>query len=247
MKRFIKFIAKHKICTFIVMILVVLSIPIIINESYKTGKGYVTMWEAADVLSFYGSFLSFAGTVVLGAIAIWQNNKAHKLNEHLQKLQQAEYISMVSVEYVAVKRIDSHLIPTTNSADIIDLRMDGFHSPQCYSIHTEIKNNSAYPIVQMQIHPGERTNGNCQLYGLKSWTDQTRYIPGNENISLTFIIPCQIFDYTQKYSLQLRLNFINVFDYATPADLYIVDLSKDENHLEYQYHLLKFIDVKPKD
>ncbi|HAN21641.1 MAG TPA: hypothetical protein DCP51_08230 [Clostridiales bacterium] len=58
--------------------------PFLINELYKLGsetaKAYYTLWEAKDVLSFYGSFLSFLGTVVLGALAIWQNQKfKHKM------------------------------------------------------------------------------------------------------------------------------------------------------------------------
>lgn len=67
-------------------IITLLSIPFIINELYKIG-GYVTMWSAGDVLSFYGGFLSFIGTVVLGALALYQNKKANDINEKLQKKQ----------------------------------------------------------------------------------------------------------------------------------------------------------------
>ena len=87
MNKFLKFMMKHKVCVFITGILIVLLIPIVINESYKIGKGYITIWGASDVLSFYGSFISFIGTVILGLVAVWQNNKAHKLNVQLQKLQ----------------------------------------------------------------------------------------------------------------------------------------------------------------
>lgn len=34
-----------------------IGIPILINELYKYGSGYVTMWEASDVLSYYGTVL----------------------------------------------------------------------------------------------------------------------------------------------------------------------------------------------
>ena len=64
-----------------VIVLFTLIIPFLINESYKVGKGYVTMWEASDVLSFYGSYLSFFGTLVLGIVAVYQNKQAQKLNE----------------------------------------------------------------------------------------------------------------------------------------------------------------------
>lgn len=52
----------------------VAAFPIIINEAYKLNSGYCTLWNAADALSYYGSFLGAAGTMILGAIA-WQQNK----------------------------------------------------------------------------------------------------------------------------------------------------------------------------
>ena len=90
---------------FYLMILgITLLIPFIINEAYKYGKGYVTLWGAEDVLSFYGTYLSFWGTVILGVVAIYQNKTAHRLNQQMQKMQQAQFISMVSVEAVEVKK-----------------------------------------------------------------------------------------------------------------------------------------------
>lgn len=51
----------------------VVSIPYLINESYKQNIGYMTVWEGKDLLAFYGSVLSFVGTISLGALALWQN------------------------------------------------------------------------------------------------------------------------------------------------------------------------------
>lgn len=66
-----------------------LSIPFLINELYQYGitseRKYYTLWEAKDVLSFYGSFLSFIGTVALGALALWQNKKFKEENDIAQK------------------------------------------------------------------------------------------------------------------------------------------------------------------
>lgn len=38
--------------------------PIVINEAYKTGKGYITLWGAEDVLSYYGMILAALGAAV---------------------------------------------------------------------------------------------------------------------------------------------------------------------------------------
>ncbi len=68
---------------FIILFLASLIIPFAINWAYKCGlnseNAFVTMWGADDVLSFYGSYLSAIGTIVLGIVAIHQNNKASVL------------------------------------------------------------------------------------------------------------------------------------------------------------------------
>ena len=71
---------------FFFALLFVLDIPFVINESYKFGKGYYTLWGADDILAFYGSFLSFLGTVVLGALALWQNKQIADQSENYDNL-----------------------------------------------------------------------------------------------------------------------------------------------------------------
>lgn len=238
-------------CIIAVTILVTLTlgIAIAINESYKAGNGYVTLWQPADTLAFYGSYLSFVGTVVLGAVAVYQNKKAQDLNEQLQKLQQAQYISMVSATKVMLETRSSTTPNFLNTQmldiNVINLIEDGFTTKNCYHIDAEFKNDSEYPIVQMKVHPGARTNGNGQLYGMKNLIDQAVYIAKGESVCYRYIVPCEIFEKKQRYWLQLSITFINVFDYATPAALHIPDL-QDKNHRnEYQYRLSKFIDVRP--
>lgn len=64
-------------------------IPCGINEVYKAGltakNPYITMWGADDLLSFYGSFLAFAGTVGLGGLALWQNYEFKIQNDIFQE------------------------------------------------------------------------------------------------------------------------------------------------------------------
>lgn len=233
----------------IILVTLTLGIAIAINESYKAGKGYITLWQPADTLAFYGSYLSFVGTVVLGAVAVYQNKKAQDLNEQLQKLQQAQYISMVSATKVMLETRSSTTPNFMNTQmrdiNVVNLAADGFTTKNCYHIDVEFKNDSEYPIVQMQVHPGARANGNGQLYGMKNLIDQAVYIAKGESKCYRYIVPCEVFEQTQRYGLQLSITFINVFDYATPAALHIPDL-QDKNHRnEYQYRLSKFIDVRP--
>ncbi len=100
-----------------------------------------------------------------GAVAVYQNKKAQDLNEHLQKLQQAQYISMVSATKVMLETQSSttpnFLNTQMRDINVINLTADGFITKNCYHIDAEFKNDSEYPIVQMQVYPGARSNGNC--------------------------------------------------------------------------------------
>ena len=47
----------------------VVGVPVIINECYKVG-GYITLWNANDVLAYYGTILGATVSVVVLATTI---------------------------------------------------------------------------------------------------------------------------------------------------------------------------------
>lgn len=59
----------------IVCIILIIAIPIIINESYKMNKGYITLWDASDVLSYYAVILSGIITIVALIVTICFTSK----------------------------------------------------------------------------------------------------------------------------------------------------------------------------
>lgn len=65
----------------IVSILLAIGVPFIINESYKVENGYLTVWNGADILSYYGAILSALGTIILGIVAWKQNARLLKVEE----------------------------------------------------------------------------------------------------------------------------------------------------------------------
>lgn len=71
---------------YIILIIASLIAPFVINELYKFGQEhnvwYYTLWEAKDVFAFLGDYLSFFGTIVLGAVAVFQTDRANKLAEN---------------------------------------------------------------------------------------------------------------------------------------------------------------------
>lgn len=48
----------------------VVGIPLIINECYKANSGYITIWTAADVLSYYGTILGTLVAVITIVVTI---------------------------------------------------------------------------------------------------------------------------------------------------------------------------------
>lgn len=76
----------------LIAIILTIAVPHLINKSYQTtqipeSSKYITEWTAADTLVYYGAVLSFIGTVVLGALAFWQNEKVHDTNKRLLDLE----------------------------------------------------------------------------------------------------------------------------------------------------------------
>lgn len=64
--------SRKKLILVIVLSILLFSvaIPIAINESYKHGVVYVTKWDAADVLSYYGTILGAAVTIIVLVLTI---------------------------------------------------------------------------------------------------------------------------------------------------------------------------------
>ena len=72
--KFLGFISKWWILLILTFCITAVAIPIIINECYKSDQGYITLWDAPEMLSFYGAYLSFLGTTLVSVIAIYQNH-----------------------------------------------------------------------------------------------------------------------------------------------------------------------------
>lgn len=243
------FIKEHRCLIRIMIIVFIVSMAIYfgINEAYKVGKVYITLWGAADVLSFYGEYLSFIGTVVLGIVAYKQNQNANKVNEQMRKLQEAEFVSMVSINCLEINKrgANSPNYLNTNMQDIevLDCTSGDMKSNYFYHIDVEFNNSSDYPIVQIDVHPGLRGNGNYQLYGMTKLTERSIYIPEKKTKAIRFIIPSAKFEYTKQYSLALCLKFTNIFDYTVNGAIYIDDLENAGKKNKYKYRLAKFTDV----
>ena len=68
---------KWAVLGLLAVIIFIVGVPIIINECYKTNSGYMTMWSAADVLSYYGTILGVlvAAATITVTISFTQKSK----------------------------------------------------------------------------------------------------------------------------------------------------------------------------
>lgn len=76
----------------------IFAVPIIINESYKINSGYTTLWEAKDLLLYFGSVISAIGTIFIGMIAFKQNSRANDINDRLLRLQEINSIPFLHLD-----------------------------------------------------------------------------------------------------------------------------------------------------
>lgn len=96
-----KFVYKLSIGIFLVL---TLFIPQIVDFIYPLEGWWFTRTEFSkdNLLGFYGSYITFLGTVSLGALALWQNKMLGARNQELQ----TEIIKQKSLEYTPIIVLD---------------------------------------------------------------------------------------------------------------------------------------------
>lgn len=87
------------------IIIFVVGVPIIINECYKANSGYITMWSAADVLSYYGTFLGVFVAAATIAVTISFTQKQIQ-RESMLKTETEKWAKIEEIFAVAVDTIN---------------------------------------------------------------------------------------------------------------------------------------------
>ena len=62
----------------VIALALIVGVPIIINECYKTNSGYMTMWGAADALAYYGAIIASVGAAVGIYVSIKYSHKQYR-------------------------------------------------------------------------------------------------------------------------------------------------------------------------
>lgn len=84
-----KWVKKHIIASAILSLGIIFFPVLLIHISYSIEmpcKFLMAKWSAGELLQFYGSLLSFVGTVLLGGLALWQNQQLAIKNQQFNEL-----------------------------------------------------------------------------------------------------------------------------------------------------------------
>ena len=83
----------------VIGIFAILSIgPFIINLTNSCTQKNTTLWNEKDLLSYYGDALSFIGTVILGALALWQNKKLSDENDKYREYLESKDLPVFEIK-----------------------------------------------------------------------------------------------------------------------------------------------------
>ena len=110
MRKILEWIKKRKLLTFGLCVLT-FSLPlIVVHMLFKTpaiNNWFTATWSAGELLAYVAGFETLLGTVVLGAITVYQSDKANEANERLSK--ENNYLQKISIQ---------QMLPLLKVADI---------------------------------------------------------------------------------------------------------------------------------
>ena len=89
----------------VTILALVIGVPLVINELYKMGPGYITVWNGADMLSFYGTMLGTGATILALVITIIYTRK---------QISRDNYLKSKSEKWAKIESIFATALDTIN-------------------------------------------------------------------------------------------------------------------------------------
>jgi len=228
------------IVIFLFIALFAFIIPNYIFQSYKSNDEM--QWSSLDVLAFYGAFLSFLGSVVLGYIAVYQNRRANKINKELCNLQAAQYTSIITITKVEFQCGGFSNQGGPNGQRIVNL-FNG-QTASSNSIYVYFNNQSMYPIVRIKISVEEPERSTREKLGISNSCEAAINLPPNQAITnLIIVVPPNLIH--EEYRLGLRVWFMNIFGFEIETFLSFPDLSSKTAEREYIFSYVSVNNMNP--
>lgn len=136
----------------IAAIFLIVGIPIIINECYKANCGYITVWDGADVLGYYGAILGSIIAVATLAITIIFTKK---------QIQRDSFLKNENEKWDRLKAIFMQTLSDINPMRVLkDVMDNGFTDPtkainllQRYQLDCKMANDLLNAYLNMSDYP----------------------------------------------------------------------------------------------
>lgn len=99
MKKILDWLKKNKLLTFGLCVLAFTLPLLVVHVLFKieaTNSWFVATWSAGELLAYIAGFEALLGTVVLGAITVYQSDRANEVNERLSK--ENNYLQKISIQ-----------------------------------------------------------------------------------------------------------------------------------------------------
>lgn len=135
-------------------IVITCGIPILINESYKTGTGYVTLLSPADILSYIGSVIGSIITAVCLVVTILYTKRQIASDRYLtQKKQRWSYVETIIEQALSdVSPLHLLILPKEEGATTNHI-LDRINQIQSY----RLKAKTSLDMIKCHINPHEYT------------------------------------------------------------------------------------------
>lgn len=127
------------ICSILCAMMFFVGIPILINELYKINAGYLTLWSAADVLSFYAVILSGLITIAALVTTIHYNKKDTEKQIKLVR-------SQVNVPFFIIDKV----FLDKNQGDFVETQSDLAWERECEISRHKPKDNQDKIVITLR-------------------------------------------------------------------------------------------------
>lgn len=192
----------------LVAIALIVGIPLIINESYKANSGYMTMWSAADVLSYYGTILGALVAITTIIVTIGFTRKQIRRESFLKN----ETEKWSKIEEIIATALDAinPIRPLTETMDT------GMTNPtaaiatfQKYQLKGKISTDQLIAFLSGADYPKVKTLLDC----IHSATEEFSQISGKEISAYT-----RLRDYTSRNVAEDTLKMETEYPHAFSED-----------------------------
>jgi hypothetical protein len=127
-------------------IVLIFVIPIVINEIYKSNTGYVTMWKASDVLSYYGTILGACVTICSLAATILFTKRQIQRDSYL-KFQEEKWGNIEAHISKAVEDIHPTKLSIIISQAVSNRNAETIAAIDRYSLQAKITLDSLFGFI----------------------------------------------------------------------------------------------------